>query len=586
MVLQCLQDDTTVLGLFLQAAQDRDATVRRGAMWGLASQYRIGSREDRQRICTAHTGLLKDPDASLRQEALNTLGQFGDPQTIDALIDCLRHDASPEVREWAARALGRIGDDRVVEPLMRAIRDKVEWARSAAKVELGDIGDTRAIPALLAIKNVGDQRDRGCTAAALARLGAPLEAFTPRGMRTEDWAVIAPIFGRYGPTKESLQALQARHPRLVDILKAYLMRETDTHGYEQHVMEALVLLNAPGTADAILTHYQNRRSKDGGWYVAEMLLRLRDPRAVDMVITYLRMQRQQPHGQFAAHRLIELAELDDPRVTAFLQELRDVEDAQIRYAVAGALARRGDADALAFLLQPLDADDINTYDAAVRALGESGAPQALEMLLRELGQAEVQMRYPVADALQRWCAVNPDEKAYERMVPVLLEAANKEMYPGLRLSLLQPLAERRDPRALEALITTVLDRRLDNNNALQLLAPYRGDKVVDALISVLEDGTLGMREAAAAQLATVGDARAIPALLRALRDDTTRVRVKAIHALGMLKANAALEPLIAALAEPGTRITAAATDALRTITGQDFREDAKAWRAWWKQQVQ
>ncbi|OPZ83532.1 MAG: Phycocyanobilin lyase subunit alpha [bacterium ADurb.Bin429] len=582
LLLAIQQDKPTALEFFLQAIQENDSEIRRFAVWGLELQYRLSPPIDRRRIITALLNLLDNADTGMRREMIISLREYTDSQVIEALITLVQHDESPQVRASAAQNLGRIGDDHAIEPLMRAIHDPVEWVRSEAKDALGRIGDRRAIRALQAIKDVGDQQDRQRTASALARLGVTEGITPPRGFTKAEWAIIAPVFGRYELDKEALTALQARQPKLTDTLKACLTRATET-GFEQRIMQALVTMNAPGAADAIAAYYQHIRGKGGESFATEMLLRLKDPRAIEPMIEEIRRRSLQP-GSDASGKIVDLLVFDDPRVTELLEALRTSEDVYIRYAVAGVLARRGDADALAFLLQPLDSGDIETYHAATKALGHSGNSTALDALLRELAQVEPGLRGMAAEAVKQCLAVNLDAEMYARVAPLLLAAADKEKKGSIRFSLLGAMAAQNDPRAVDGLIAVAQDARYATKKAIYLLVPYGGEKVVDALIKVLAEGNQEMREEAASQLGGLGDARAVPALLRAVREDTTRVRVKAIRSLGQLKAADATEPLVAALSEPGTRIQDAAAEALQATTGQAFGVNAKAWQAWWAKQ--
>jgi HEAT repeat protein len=52
--------------------------------------------------------LLNSDDATLRSQAVITLGQLGDEQAIPALCQILLNDSNPEVRSNAADALGKL----------------------------------------------------------------------------------------------------------------------------------------------------------------------------------------------------------------------------------------------------------------------------------------------------------------------------------------------------------------------------------------------------------------------------------------------------------------------------------------------
>jgi len=65
-----------------------------------------------------------------------------------SLLEKLRTDPDPQVRADAARSLGEVGDERAVDALLAALHDPEETVRAAAAAALGKIGDPRAIPAL------------------------------------------------------------------------------------------------------------------------------------------------------------------------------------------------------------------------------------------------------------------------------------------------------------------------------------------------------------------------------------------------------------------------------------------------------
>lgn len=84
-------------------------------------------------------GALASPAVEIRKAAADSLGQLGDPRALDPLIVCLK-DASWSVRRAAAEALGRIGDSGAAEALEIAFQDGDANVRRAAAVSLGALG--------------------------------------------------------------------------------------------------------------------------------------------------------------------------------------------------------------------------------------------------------------------------------------------------------------------------------------------------------------------------------------------------------------------------------------------------------------
>ena len=113
--------------------------------------------------------------------------------------------------------------------------------------------------------------------------------------------------------------------------------------------------------------------------------------------------------------------------------------------------------------------------------------------------------------------------------------------------------------------------------------------VVAALIQVLEgDENANARNAAAKTMGEIGpEEGVIPALVKALEEDeSTNVRVAVVGALGQIGPDAAqaVPALIQALEDENVTVHVTVVSALQCITGQDFGEDAAAWRQWWEEQ--
>ncbi|MHB9025985.1 MAG: HEAT repeat domain-containing protein [Armatimonadota bacterium] len=574
-----------VLPLFFQVLDTADTATRKKLLDTVGIEvYYQADRQGRERILTAYIDWLKDADGNVRQEAVRLLGHFSDPRAIDALIQALK-DPKAEVRESAAQWLGEIGDDRAVEPLMQAINDPVEWARSAAKDELGYIGEPRAAPALLAIKNVGDRQDQLRTTKALARLGVTEGLPVPQGFTGEEWAAVAPIFGHSDLSSDELHALARRTPNLIDKLQSYIERNFGGGGDFHRAIGALIDLD-PRRANEVASGYYQRQQEPnrGRDYALGILWQLHDPRAIPSMIDQLYTWVNRGGNDYSCANLItELGAYDDPRILPLLKEMYARDEPEIRYAAAGALVRRGDKDVLSFLLMPFDQLTFRETNMAIAALGASGDPQALALLLKQLAAGNPFEIWNLGQALGEWLKANPDDQAaYDWIAPALEKAAAREKQSELLIQLVIPLAERKDPRAIDGLIrmVTANDSTRTPRQPIKYLSQYREERIVDALLQALAKGDQQMREAAATALGAQGDVRAVPELLRAVQEDTTRVRVKAMQALGALKAKEAIDPLIAVLQEPGMRVKVAAVEALKTITGQNFGEDAARWKAW------
>ena len=108
------QGDASVDSLrqLLQASQP--VVARRNAVWTFA---RIDTPAARAGIRDA----TRDPEATVRQAAVNALGWARDQPSVERLIELLS-DPQTALRREAAAALGRIGDERAVGALLDALR--------------------------------------------------------------------------------------------------------------------------------------------------------------------------------------------------------------------------------------------------------------------------------------------------------------------------------------------------------------------------------------------------------------------------------------------------------------------------------
>jgi HEAT repeat protein len=82
--------------------------------------------------------------------AAYVLGSIGDPRTLPALVDGLRH-AHPRVRRESACALAELQDPAAVKPLLRATRDPDHAVRTQAGMALDGLGSAAVIVGVAAL---------------------------------------------------------------------------------------------------------------------------------------------------------------------------------------------------------------------------------------------------------------------------------------------------------------------------------------------------------------------------------------------------------------------------------------------------
>lgn len=201
---------------------------------------RVGSRDAREReyviaaLGTLRVGaavapiaaVLADKSLERRYVAARALGELGDPAGVPALIGALDDD-NAEVRRTATRALARI-HRAAVEPLIAALPEAPPRAASGMIRALGDIGDRRALDALLA------QAEGPCRAEALLALGRlrdpRAEATLIAGLADADWQVRMNAAMALGPvgSPRAAEALRVNLDDEVTVVREWAARSLET----------------------------------------------------------------------------------------------------------------------------------------------------------------------------------------------------------------------------------------------------------------------------------------------------------------------------------------------------------------------
>ena len=90
---------------------------------------------------------LKNGNEEAREEAAEYLGNVGDERALKALMAAMT-DPSDDVREEAIKSLGKVGGPQCTTALVKALRDDQIGVRSAAIGALAKVGDDTAIDSL------------------------------------------------------------------------------------------------------------------------------------------------------------------------------------------------------------------------------------------------------------------------------------------------------------------------------------------------------------------------------------------------------------------------------------------------------
>jgi HEAT repeat protein len=136
----------------------------------------LGSLKDRRALPILLDALKKRKDSYYRLTVINAIGDMGDKEAEEPLLQILVDDKEyPGPRNAAAMALGRIGAGEAVDPLIRVLEDKKDekHARVGAAVALGMLKKKKAVEPLISIlkDNQEDTQLRISAASSLGNIG-------------------------------------------------------------------------------------------------------------------------------------------------------------------------------------------------------------------------------------------------------------------------------------------------------------------------------------------------------------------------------------------------------------------------------
>jgi HEAT repeat protein len=119
--------------------------------------------------------LRAGPPDDVTHAAIQALGAISDPESVDVLIEYMRHRRA-RVRRLAVQSIAMITAprvaDKVNEALRQALRDSNDRVRGAAAMALGEHGDRGALEVLF----LAWERNVPEAAVAIGKLGGPAEA--------------------------------------------------------------------------------------------------------------------------------------------------------------------------------------------------------------------------------------------------------------------------------------------------------------------------------------------------------------------------------------------------------------------------
>jgi HEAT repeat protein len=216
---------------------------------------------------------------------------------------------------------------------------------------------------------------------------------------------------------------------------------------------------------------------------------------------------------------------------------------------------------------------------AAEALGQIAHRDAIDPLFDALADKDARVRAVAARSLKFAVGEAEREAACKRLTAML---QNLEVPRDGAVLALGHLKEKRavaEIRTLAGPASAPMLRRA----ALEALGLMDDKDSVEALIkAVLEDRDTDCRAAAAFSLAQIGDAKAVPALVKAFSDRWPQDRERLVGPLARFRDPRVVEALIGALDDQNPRVGDLSLDALKLLTGENFKKAKQEWESWWE----
>jgi HEAT repeat protein len=476
--------------------------------------------------------VLKRESRDFRAGVARALGEIGDAKAVDALIETLK-DEDSYVRSSVAEALGKIRNARSVHALIEALRDRDSDVRRSVAWALGEIGDARAVDALIEALKVEETYVRISVARALGKI---------------------------------------RDSRAVDALIEALKDENS------YVRKSVAwALGEIGDARAVdeLVRMLNDEDSDVRESVAEALDKLGwEPKNEEERVLYLIAKRQWNEcikiGVFAVKYLIDALGVKDELGT-IQKDIRDElksllndmwED--VDYSDLGIMIGRdentGEEEVISTTSFPENAK------MALIKICRSDA-KVIDILIEALKDERSEVRGKVAEAL--------GEIRDARAVDALIEAL-KDMDRDVRKSVVEALGKIKDTRAVDALIEALKDMNRDvRKSVVEALGEIGDARAVDKLVKMLNDEDRDVRKSVIEALGKIKDTRAVDALIEALKDMNRDVRKSVVEALGEIGDARAVDALIEALRDKDGKVRRSVAEALDKISWEPKNDEER-----------
>jgi HEAT repeat protein len=452
--------------------------------------------------------VLKRESRELRAGVAKALGEIGDARAVEALIEALK-DEDSDVRENSIDALVKIAkkDLGVVDKLIKALRDKDSDVRGGITKVLGNLGWEPKSEEERVLYYIANGDWGECVKMGRVAVEFLIERLKDRNSYVR--RSVAEALSKIIVAEVSVTVLKA-------IMEAFTQRlrqglEDEDSYVRRKVARTLGEMEYDRVVEALIEALRDEDS-----YVRRSVAE-----ALDGIGWKPRNDEERVLYYIAKEDWDECVKMGGVAVEFLIERLKD-KDRYVRSSVAWALGKIGDARAVDTLIEALKDESSYVREDSIGALVKIAKKDlgVVDKLIKALRDEDSYVRGGIAKVLGNlgWEPKSEEER-------VLYYIANGDWDECVKMGAV----------AVEFLIERLKDRNSDVRRSVAEALGKIGDaRAVDTLIEALKDEDSYVRASVAWALGEIGDARAVSALIEALRDEDSYVRGGIAKVLGNL----------------------------------------------------
>jgi len=517
--------------------------------------------------------LGREAEIDVRLSLVNLLGDLRSLDAFQMLVALLGREQDINLLSSIVSSIGKYRDSAAIDPLLKTLTTKDLWLKFHVVEALGEIGDRRALPAVLPLYS--EKALRKPVLEAIGKIGdSGTVGFLTKVIAEEE--------------KLNLVALRA----LALIADAERPRVVES-GERLRIQRGFRESFPASKLDPLIEHLRTTHKAEVKNFILKFLGWSGEEKAIEDVLSHL---WDPACSEAAARALVDMGPITVPSLLAALQRSEEDEITTLLMRVVSAVGGR---QAAGPILSFVDHDNPSVRRAAVEMLGEILEPTSIDYLLAKLDDSDVATQQAAVNSIISLVEAYPEVKgATLRRIRKLLASpstaqklnslsifvhiqgegypdelllASKDQDPVIRQKAISLMGRFADERFADQLVLSLADEAtVVRVAAIEAIVKLRPEKGIQPLLSSLGDPDIWIRTAAAQALGGYRRPEVIELLVRHIESDATPVKIAAIESLGRIESREALSVLLARFEDEDPEIRRAAILAVAKIPGDEI----------------